>query len=665
MDRASEELREGLSPEHLAPGRHPLEDFVGRYRGLVALVIYAVVTVAAYTGAWLLRFDFAPPEGAGHVIGWTVLLLVVLRLGTSRFFGLTLGRWRFVSTGDVRRLLAATTLGSLFFAGIVALLPVLGTVPRSVMMLEWGLTILLTTGVWLTYRTAYEYRKRARKNGAEAPKRVILVGAGEAGNLLAREMLRAATGYRVVAFVDDDPLKVGTMLQGVRVAGTTADLPRVAGALSADEIVLVLPSATPERIRAIVSGCGALKLPFKVLPGIRDVIEGQVRMNQVRPLKIEDLLGREPVRLDLPELRADLEGQVVLVTGAAGSIGSELSRQVAANSPAHLVLLDQAETGLFYLERELRERFPDLRMTFVVGDILDEALLTGLFAEHVPSRVYHAAAYKHVGMMERSPRAALLNNALGTWRVAEATGRCGADTFVLISTDKAVRPSSVMGATKRIAEHLVRHAQSKFPKTNFMAVRFGNVLGSNGSVVPIFQRQLAEGRPLTVTHPDVTRYFMTIAEAVQLVLQASLLQEARGRVAMLDMGEPVKIVDLARKMIRLSGLDPAEARIVFTGLNPGEKLHEELAAPEEVTEATRNPKVRLVGGGGQMEASFPDSIGFLSSLEELEQDASSAILEQGAAAWMVSEGLGSCHERTRSSLTNEFSPPKHMQESLR
>jgi FlaA1/EpsC-like NDP-sugar epimerase len=578
----------------LLPGGRALSDLIGKYRSLLAIGVYAGVTVVAYLAAWILRFELELPEGATDTLLRTLPVLLGLRLATSRFFRLTLGRWRFVSTGDVRRLLAAATLGTVLFYAVLVAFPRLGAVPRSVVLLEWTLSVLITSGVWLTYRTVYEYRKRARINGSDVERRVVLVGAGEAGNLLAREMLRSPTGYRVVAFVDDDPMKMGTVLQGVRVEGTTEALAEIAKKFRADEIVLSIPSATPERIRQIVSGCEAVDLPLKVLPGIQDVIEGQVNMSQLRPLKIEDLLGREPVRLELPELEADLRGKVALVTGAAGSIGSELSRQIATNRPEHLILLDQAETALFYLQRELRERFPELQMTFVVGDILDEALLKSLFATHVPSRVYHAAAYKHVGMMEATPRSALLNNALGTWRVAEAAGVGGAETFVLISTDKAVRPSSMMGATKRMAEQLIRHAQSTYPNTNYLAVRFGNVLGSNGSVVPIFQKQLAEGRPLTVTHPEVTRYFMTIAEAVQLVLQASLLPEARGRVAMLDMGAPVRIVDLARKMIRLSGADTSSSKIVFTGLQQGEKLHEELAAPEEAWSPTRNPKVRVI-----------------------------------------------------------------------
>jgi FlaA1/EpsC-like NDP-sugar epimerase len=571
-----------------------MSNVIARHRGLFAIGIYAGVTAIAYLGAWLLRFEAELPEGTFQVIRNTLFLLILIRLGSSRLFRLTLGRWRFVSTGDVRRLLAASTSGTLLFYGILTVVPGLGTVPRSIYLIEWALTVLLTAGIWLVYRTGYEYRKRARGSGPETERRVILVGAGEAGNLLAREMLRSSTGHRVVAFVDDDPLKVGTILQGVTVEGTTSDLERVANDSAADEIVLAIPSATPERVREIVSSCEAVEIPIKVLPGIQDVIEGEVRLSQIRPLQIEDLLGREPIRLDLPELAADLRGRVALVSGAAGSIGSELCRQIAANRPHTLIAFDQAESDLFFVEQELRDRYPALNLVCIVGSILDEPLVSAVFDRYRPDRVYHAAAYKHVPLMEENQRAAVLNNVLGTWRMAAAAGVSGTEKFVLISTDKAVLPSSVMGSTKRLAEVVVTSCQQRFPSTMFTAVRFGNVLGSNGSVVPIFQRQIAEGRPITVTHPEVTRYFMTIAEAVQLVLQASLLDEASGRVTMLDMGEPVKIVELARKMLRLSGMRSGEIPIVFTGLRPGEKLHEELAGPGEECESSRNPKVTLL-----------------------------------------------------------------------
>jgi FlaA1/EpsC-like NDP-sugar epimerase len=323
-------------------------------------------------------------------------------------------------------------------------------------------------------------------------------------------------------------------------------------------------------------------------------VEGRVKWGQVRPLRIEDLLGREPVALELPELNGDVHGSVVLITGAAGSIGSELARQIALHQPAVLVLFDQSETGLFELQHELQAR-GGREMHFVVGDVADEVDVADVFRRFRPDRVFHAAAYKHVSMMQSNVRQALRNNVRGTMLVAAEAGRGGASKFVLVSTDKAVTPTSVMGASKRLAEMLVMQVQGMYPGTSYAAVRFGNVLGSNGSVIPIFRRQIAEGRPLTVTHPDATRYFMTIPEAVQLILQASMLPDMRGQIAMLDMGEPVRIVDLARNLLRISGLPHQNGKsIVFTGLREGEKLHEELVAPEESTLPTAVQKVRLV-----------------------------------------------------------------------
>lgn len=594
----------------MAPQGSFLDTLIARHRSLLAVVIYAVVTAVAYGLAWLLRFDFTLTPAQVETFLWTLPVLLAFRLGASRLFRLTLGRWRFVSLRDVRRLLGAVSTGTVGFTTLVLLLPEVVSVPRSILALEWGLSLLLTAGIWSTYRTLYEFRQlrnglRGGTGPSAPPRRVLIVGAGEAGNLLAREILRTPTGYRLVGFVDDDPLKQGTLLQGVSVVGTTAQLPTLAQEYEADEIILAVPSAAPSDLRRVVEGCEALAIPFRLLPGIRDVLEGSELggtgtsgLGLLRPLRIEDLLGREPVDLELPELARDLEGQVALVTGAAGSIGSELCRQIALHRPAHLIALDVAESPLFELEQELRERFPDLLFTVVVGSVLDTPLVDGVFKDHGVNLVYHAAAFKHVPLMEVNTRSALLNNVLGTLRVAEAAGRHGAGKFVLISTDKAVRPSSVMGATKRLAEWAVTECQRRFETTVYTAVRFGNVLGSNGSVVPIFQRQIRDNKPLTVTDPRVTRYFMTIAEAVQLVLQASLLKEAEGSIAMLDMGEPVKIVDLARKMIRLSGADPAQVRIEFTGLRPGEKLHEELYGPEEVSIPTPNPKVRIVMAAG-------------------------------------------------------------------
>jgi FlaA1/EpsC-like NDP-sugar epimerase len=569
--------------------------YLSRHRQLVALSTYSAVAAVSYFLAFLLRYEFQISASSFELFLETLPVLIGLRAFWNWAFRLSSGHWRFVGPHDVTRLGLASSLGTItFFAGNW-LIPGIDRVPRSIIIIEWVVSAYFTAGLWLAYRLAREQLRHYWAANGASPRRVLIVGAGEAGSLLAREMMRSPTGYRPVGFVDDDEHKRRTTLHGLTVLGRTDNLPEIALAEQVDEIVIAVPSAPPLDLRRIVEQCEASKVHFKVLPGIADVLGGNVRVSQLRDLRIEDLLGREPVRLDLPELFDDLRGTSVLITGAAGSIGSELSRQVALHSPAVLILLDQAETPLFYLERELRERHPDQQMVFVVADILDAVAIGRLFHDYAPSRVYHAAAYKHVPMMQINPREAVRNNVLGTYIVGEAAGKSETLKFVLVSTDKAVKPTSVMGATKRLAEIAIQELQRKYEGTSFAAVRFGNVLGSNGSVIPIFKEQIEAGRPLTVTHPEVTRYFMTIPEAAHLILQASLLPDIRGRIAMLEMGDPVRIVDLARNLLRLSGSRYEHGRdVVFTGLRWGEKLHEELVAPDEVTTSTRIAKVKLV-----------------------------------------------------------------------
>jgi FlaA1/EpsC-like NDP-sugar epimerase len=520
--------------------------------------VYTGVTALSYALAFLLRFEFSWPERYTATFLATLPLLIVLRHVCHLLFRLTTGRWRFVGVDDVLRLAAATLVGSAAFLAVTRVAPFPLPVPISVVAGEAILSVLFTSAVWISYRAAFEALRFRMAGRGKEEIRVLIIGAGESGYMDLRAITEA---YRV------------------------------------GELILAVPYATPAQMRVIVERCESTELPFRVLPSIAEVLAGHVRLDQIREVRIEDLLGREPVRLELQELADDLSGACVLITGAAGSIGSELSRQIALHTPATLVLFDQAETELYYLELEIRERHPKLHIVPVIGDIVDRDAVEAVFESYGPTHVFHAAAYKHVPMMEANVRQAVRNNAIGTWVLAEAAGRHGALKFVLVSTDKAVKPVSVMGATKRLAEMVVLETQDRHPGTVYAAVRFGNVLGSNGSVIPLFKRQLAAGKPLTVTHPDATRYFMTIPEAVQLILQASLLEEIRGQIAMLEMGEPVRILDLARNLLRLSGNRSRKRSIVFTGMRPGEKLHEELVAPDEETIETTIPKVRLIRSG--------------------------------------------------------------------
>jgi FlaA1/EpsC-like NDP-sugar epimerase len=600
--RSSEEQRLDVTI-HGQPIAPSLYHRLYSWRRPLVLAGYASIAVAGYLGGFLLRFEFGAFDAWVRSFLWTAPMVALVRLGFARIFHLATGRWRFVSTTDVLRLLVATSVGTLLLVGVRALLLGVVMIPLSVLLIEWVLTTQFTAVAWIGYRTGFERLRRSRWENGDPRRRALIIGAGEAGNMLAREIHRYPTGYEVVGFVDDEPMKWGDRIQGVEIIGGTMDLKAIAASTGAKELILAVPSAAPEGLRRLVTICEATSLPFKVLPGIREVLDGEVGLNQLRELRIEDLLGREPIELELPELARDLTGRCVLITGAAGSIGSELARQVALHRPGRLVVLDQAETDLFYLEMDLRRGHPELDVVPVIGDVVDVPTIRKVFVEHGPERVFHAAAYKHVPLMELNPEQAIRNNVLGTRVVGEEAGRHGCAKFVLVSTDKAVRPSSVMGATKRLAELVVLGLEDVYPNTAYGAVRFGNVLGSAGSVIPIFQKQIARAEPLTVTHPDVTRYFMTIAEAVQLTLQASLLEELKGHIAMLEMGEPVRIMDLAYNMLRLAGIPSTNGEhVVFTGLRPGEKLHEELAAPTEETCATTVSKVRIIRGN---ERSFP------------------------------------------------------------
>lgn len=577
-------------------GMHP---GLARFRRAIALLVYAVLIFLSTGLAAAFTEDLDLTSVVWGDVGILSCSLILVRIPLYRKTRLGVGRWRFVGMGEVVRLTGTTALGSVLVGVLGVALPVLDPRP-AVMILECVLAVVLIGGTWIGYRLLFELTQRVEwsRNGKhESPRRILVAGAGEAGGMIVHQMMRSGR-QNIVGYVDDDPLRWGTAIHGKEVIGATEDLPSIVRHHRVDELLIAIPSADPGDLRRIVAICADLDIEFRVLPGLEEVLQGSVSLDQVREIRIEDLLGRDPVRLELPELDADLNGKTVLITGAAGSIGSELARQVLLHRPDTLLLLDQAESPLYFVERELRSIDSQTEIVPIIADILDRQEIRRLFEEWGPDRVFHAAAYKHVPMMECNVRQAVRNNVLGTWRVAEAAAEFGSERLLLVSTDKAVNPSSVMGATKRVAELLVLAFAREHPETEWHAVRFGNVLGSAGSVIPVFQKQLENGEPLTVTHEEVSRFFMTIPEAVQLVLQSSLLPEARGRIAMLEMGEPVKILDLAREMLRLSGRrEGVDAEIRFTGLRPGEKLHEELVLPEENPQETSVPRIHVLSNG--------------------------------------------------------------------
>ncbi|MBA3557613.1 MAG: polysaccharide biosynthesis protein [Gemmatimonadaceae bacterium] len=562
-----------------------------RYRAIILIALHCVLVAAGFTLAFLLRFEWVIPAGFLKTYIWTLPALVIVRLLAFAYFRLYQGWWRYVGMRDLYDLLKAVAASSIVFVAILLFARFEPGVPRSVLVLEPMLTVGLIGGVRFALRAI---REKRRPQSSPGVRRVLIIGAGDAGELLLREMHNnSRLRYAPIGFVDDDERKVGFRIHGVAVLGTTSRLLEVLVDHPADELIIAIPSAKRDQMQAIVNRCLESRLPFKIIPAIAALTDGQVHMSEVRPVRIEDLLGREPVQFDATQIRADIAGRRILITGAGGSIGSELARQIAAYGPASIVLLERGENALYLIEQELRRKYGTLNVRPVVTDIRDREDVASLFREIRPEIVYHAAAFKHVPMMESHIAHAVHNNVFGTFNVAGAAAEYGAK-FVLISTDKAVVPSNVMGATKRLAEKIVLSLNLK-AHSHFVAVRFGNVLGSNGSVVPLFQEQIADGGPVTVTHPDTTRYFMTIPEAVQLVLQASVLEEARDKIVMLEMGEPMKIVDLARNLIRLSGREPdLDIPIVFTGLRPGEKLHEQLTSDFEETIPTRYEKIRVV-----------------------------------------------------------------------
>jgi FlaA1/EpsC-like NDP-sugar epimerase len=558
----------------------------------VQICIFALAGVVAF----LLRFDFQIPHHYAAHLAFAVPVWIVAKVIVFRSVNLNRGWWRYVSARDLIRITVGNMGGSLL-GGLFILLAGPPGFPRSIFLLDGVLCLLGTAGVRVAVRLIWEASLAEKK--VEGRKPTLIYGAGNAGMTLLREIqVNPGMPYDVRGFVDDRRGKKGMNILGIRVLGCGEEVEALVRKHSIEMILIAIPSAPGAAMDAIVERCKAAGVEYKTIPGLGQMIQNRDLSAQIRDVAVEDILGREPVRLEQEHIREKVENAVVMVTGAGGSIGSELCRQIARFHPAILVGFDIGETPIFHLEREMEQSFPGLTFRGEIGNIQNVARLNEVLRRYSPSAIFHAAAYKHVPLMESHVCEAVENNVLGTYNVAAAAIRCAVRDFVLISSDKAVKPANIMGATKRVAELLVL-AQNAVGKTKFVCVRFGNVLGSNGSVAPILRRQIAAGGPVTVTHPDMRRFFMTIPEAAQLVLQAYSMGRG-GEIFVLDMGRQIKIVDLARKMIALSGLQPdRDIKIVFTGVRPGEKMYEELSLLEEGAVPTVHEKIRIFSGNGR------------------------------------------------------------------
>ena len=574
----------------------------GKGRIFLIVAVQVGIVVLSLWVAFAVRFDFHIPPVQLERFYQLLPALLLLKLTVFWWLGLFRGWWRYVSMADLLVIVKANVFASLLFL-LYSFMAHRGVnMPRSVLVLDWVFCFLLMGGVRFVTRAIRENYLPMPSRSRLPRTRVLVVGAGDAGQAIAREIrLNPTLNLEMVGFVDDDRNKRKQSFQGFPVLGKLKRIGRICREKGVDEIVIAIPSAPGKALRQIVERCRETGIKFKTLPGVGQLIDGRVSIQNIKEVGLEDLLGREPVRLDVAGIEYYLKGKVVLVTGAGGSIGSEICRQVARFRPKQIVLFENSETPLFEIERDLLARFPEVPIVPIIGDIRFKARVDAIFDEFMPDVVFHAAAYKHVPMMECNPAEAANNNVRGTKIIAEAAHQFGVKRFVMISTDKAVNPTNVMGATKRVAELYVQ-ALARRSRTHFVTVRFGNVLGSNGSVIPIFKEQIAKGGPVTVTDPEVTRFFMTIPEASQLVLQAGSMGRGGG-IFLLDMGESVKIVKLAEELIQLSGYLPYEdIDIVFTGLRPGEKLYEELLLAGEGVLPTSHEKIMVARAAEHDEA---------------------------------------------------------------
>ncbi len=576
-----------------------------KYSRIAILIIVDAITInLAFIASFLLRFDFSISNSQFQlffpVYGDNLIPITLICIAAFGLLGIYTSMWRYAGTEETMKIVASAILSNLLVLGYITMTGQM--MPRSIYLIS---ILVMAAGVSFT-RLAYRFLRNLRNPGTfnliprssegipllrRDLKKVMVIGAGDAGAAMIKEIkYHPEHGKKVVVAIDDDKSKHGQRISGVKVFGGKEKIRTAVRKYGVHEIIIAIPSASRKEIQSIVAECNKTRCKLKILPSLIDIISEKVTVSKLRDVDIEDLLGREPVNMNIREISGYLEGRIVLVTGGGGSIGSELCRQIARFRPRRLIALDIYENSLFELINEIKKTHPEIEFEGVVGSIRDPERLDRIFRQYKPHVVFHAAAHKHVPLMEDNTCEALLNNVLGTKNMIDVSEKYAVSSFVMISTDKAVNPTNVMGATKRIAEMLIQE-RSRNSSTNFVAVRFGNVLGSNGSVIPIFRKQIAEGGPVTVTHSDITRYFMTIPEAVQLVIQTGAIARG-GEIFVLDMGEPVKIIDLAENIIRLSGYTPYEdIDIEVTGLRPGEKLYEELLLAEEGIEKTNHEKI--------------------------------------------------------------------------
>lgn len=580
-----------------------------RSRNFYLMLLFDGLLVgAAYGLAYFLRFEGLIPLHEWEKFKVTVLWIILFKLLIFILFGLYRGMWRYTSLFDLFNVLKATLASSIFIILAILFIYRFEGFPRSVFIIDGFLTFIFIVGIRVTIRILLSeqdkgfrplrqiFRHRPEGKLLKPKKSLLIIGAGDAGEKILREIKdNPRLHYDVVGFLDDDSGKKGMKIHGVPVLGPVPKIHNLAYDAAMDEILIATPSASAKQMKKILEACEATGLKTRTTPGIGELIDGKISFNTIREVSFEDILGRDPINLDTEKIGSYLTGKIVLVSGAGGSIGSELCRQITAFSPQNLVFLDKTENSLFHLEMEFRQRFQKTPITPVLGDVKHKDSLNKLFGIYKPQVVFHAAAYKHVPVMELNPWEAIFNNVLGTKNIVEASNQFGVEQFIMVSTDKAVRPTSVMGVTKRVSE-MVTHCHVSSNATRFLSVRFGNVIGSEGSVVHLFKKQIERYGPVTVTHPEITRYFMTIPEASKLILQAGAMGEG-GEIFILNMGMPIKIVDMARDMIRRSGFKPdVDIEIKFTGLRPGEKLHEELITEGEGIVRTPHEKLFVLKG---------------------------------------------------------------------